>query len=193
MCERAGELNKLEAIRLLLHRWGQALLAIEDKQKEISGFQAMIDAAYDTLRASKITGMPRGGYSELNAVESAADNAGGVIKQYKAAIDRLTNQISELINFRQAMGDCIDALDADERRIVRLRYEADQPWGYIESKMRTSRACLAWKESQLLVKLKSRIDIQSQTEPGLTIFAQTNIDSLLKTQTNPDKSRQTWT
>jgi DNA-directed RNA polymerase specialized sigma24 family protein len=123
------------AVRRLLWRWGGALDAIARRQDELARTGALAKAAYDSIRMSVVTGVPRGTDTSLTSVERAVDAAGDLAAAYEEQLNRLTVEIEEMLRFKTAVDACVNALPEPQRGVIERRYKDGADFGLIASRL----------------------------------------------------------
>ena len=108
--ERRKEMDQL------LTRWAAVEQVCADKHRDIASLQELIQGA-DGVRAQVLTGMPHGGPS-VDIVSRMAE----VMEEYQQQINRIRESIHDMLVFQALVGDAVDLLPEDQRRVIRLYY-----------------------------------------------------------------------
>ncbi len=120
-------LDERSKTRMLLSSWGRSFEKIRDERDKLKAIKMQLAC---TLPPAKIDGMPRApGTSDivLSAVEHN-EKTNGKYAEEKARADEL---ISEVLREKFALDVIIDALPLEQRKIIRLRYEAQHTFSEI--------------------------------------------------------------
>lgn len=91
---------------------------------------------YNTKITSELTGMPRGsGISEpvYKSVER-------IIMEYDRRLKDIADRTAELLETRRLIGEALEELDLDERKIIELRCFEGRKWSDIVQRTHFSRA-----------------------------------------------------
>lgn len=100
----------------LLTRWAAVDQVCADKHRDIANLLELIQGA-DGVRAQVLTGMPHGGPS-VDIVSRMAE----VMEEYQQQIGRIRESIHDMLVFQATVGDAVDLLPEDQRRVIRLYY-----------------------------------------------------------------------
>lgn len=91
-------------------------VAIAKEIKQLRGMLAELETGVYTLQMAKLTGMPRGTVTKRESKQEALSDATEALRRKYAA------KIEELRHEQLAIERDVEALEPEERRLVRMRY-----------------------------------------------------------------------
>lgn len=119
--------------RMTLWMWGSTLKFIENARREQQAFLLWANDAADTLKAQRITDMPRGGQAPdmLDVIEHMQHR----IEMYREAEKDVENRIEQRLNLKRKLDAIIDDLPPIQNEVIHMRYQEGRQWEYIALKM----------------------------------------------------------
>ena len=128
-------------------------LHLKAEHAQSSALLEELEAAMESPKAQKLTGMPRSGNGQDNPMEA-------MVARHIALQERYRDKLAELDAAQSAIEDAIEQLDSVERTLMRLRYIKGLKWEEICVAMSYSWRQVHRTHANALEKLRN------EKEPG---------------------------
>lgn len=151
-------LEHRKTIRRLLWRWGRVQEFCAARQREIEGFQELMDEAAD-LQPPQTSGMP-GGNLPGRPTEKAMLRAAATADKYRQTIDRIQKAIAKELDFKEVMDEAINELSLLQQRVLELRYVNGFRWDFIAFKISAAEQTARSIETNAVEILSEKIKVE---------------------------------
>lgn len=114
--------------RMLLASWGRTWKRIQDEQDRLRAYEMQLAYSFPP----RLDGMPHA-KGQSNPVLSLVEHNEQAREEYEAEKERVTASIMSAIREKFMIDSLVDNLPAMQRKVIRLRYEAQFGYPYISS------------------------------------------------------------
>jgi len=130
--------NRTKEIIKLLEEYKDLVPEIQELNKKLNEFIELKNLHMDTLKAVKISDMPK---SEANKI---ADPVGDLVAKCDVEMQKYLSEINKLIDKKKLIEKMLSILEPIERKVIEMRYINDPPyrcdiWEWIGNSVHYSR------------------------------------------------------